>query len=502
MGRASAPPLKGDQLRDFSGGPNFRDTEPELAKNEAEDSWNVTFDERGGVSSRLGYAKDNSTPFSGGVVRNQFWSSVLGAKITQAGASLYLGTTNTARKTFTTSATATFAEINSLIIACHPVDGLFTSADGITWTAVADPDAPIGTCICAWQNKVFVGKSTGAVYWSAAGDATNWVATDFNKLWEKDQTGIVALHIGSGENILGKPGLLAFKNESFYRIYDSATGAYTTVDATTGAAGPLAVVGVGAKVCFIGKRGIYWWREGLQEAVNASDRFLPLWDASQVNLGQIALWCAGRKRNRAYFSLTRAGSTANDLGIEFHPEQNWLAPRSDAMSCYTTSTGTTETLYGGSPTVSGQTYQLDTTGADDGVAISWRFQTRWIEPNAGFQATMWQARIHGRGTGTLTVRRDYASSGGDDKPFDLTGTYNQYDTGLKYDAGNTYAIPRYQETQAFYSLGLCRQFSLIFSGSSSTTVSAPQVLGAGVAPSVGYFGLSGLEWLFVQLGLS
>src|SRR3954466_5939472 len=94
------PPLKGDSLRDFSGGPNLRDDASKLARNEDFDSWNCTYDELGNVSSRLGYGKDNSTAFPGGIVVNQFWSSLLAAKITQAGPSLFLGTTNTVRKTF------------------------------------------------------------------------------------------------------------------------------------------------------------------------------------------------------------------------------------------------------------------------------------------------------------------------------------------------------------------------------------------------------------------
>jgi hypothetical protein len=60
--------------------------------------------------------------------------------------------------------------------------------------------------------------------------------------------------------------------------------------------------------------------------------------------------------------------------------------------------------------VNGQAYTLETGGTDDGTAISWRFQTRWFEPNNGFQASVWQIRIHGRGAGTVTVRRDYASA--------------------------------------------------------------------------------------------
>ena len=184
----SGPGLKGDGLRDFSGGPNLRDTPPELAKNELPDDMNVTFDERGGAASRKGYAKRNGTPFGAGLVINEFWSQVLGKWVTQAGKSLYLDDTNTIRQTFSTTDTVTFTELNSLVIACHPADGIYTSPDGITYTKVADADAPTKpTCCEVWQNKLFVGDATGTVHWSNVGDPTAWTATDFNKLWEKDQ---------------------------------------------------------------------------------------------------------------------------------------------------------------------------------------------------------------------------------------------------------------------------------------------------------------------------
>lgn len=503
MATAPANALKGDEARDFSGGINLRDAPPQLAANELEDSWNVTLDERGGASSRLGYEQYNTVQFdTGALVVNEWPSPLLGTNITQVGAKLYKGTSNTATKTFSTSAIVTFRELNSLIIACHPIDGLFTSPDGVTWTVVADADAPKGSCIEVWQNKLWVGCADGSVHWSAAGDPTAWTSTDFNKLWEKNQAGIVALNIGSGQDITGKPGLLCFKTESAYRINDSTTGAYTTIDATVGAAGPLAVVGVGAKVITISKHGIFWWREDQTGMVNASDQLLPLWDPSQINFAQQNIWCAGRKGQRARFSLTRAGSTANDLSLEYHPDEGWIAPRSDAMSCYATQTGTSEILYGGSPTVNGRVYQLDTGGTDDGVAITGHLQTRWIELNSGFQATVWQLRVHGRGTGTLTTRKDFASAGGDDRLFDLTGSANKYDTGLKYDSGVMYAIPAFQQTEPFYDLGLCRQFSLIFSFTVNTTADGVQVLGASTPPQIGEFGLYGLEWLYSPLGLS
>jgi hypothetical protein len=227
------PPLKGNGVRDFSGGPNFRDAPSELGKNEAVDSWNVTYDERGGASSRLGYQKYNGTAFGGGFVSNVYYSPLLGATITQAGASLYKGTSTTAVKTFTTAGRAVFAEMAGSVVAGHPADGLFTSADGVTWTAVADADAPTKVdALFVFQNKLWTNDRTGTaparVHWSDAGSVTAWTATSFNDLREKDNEQVVALAGASGQDIVGRPGLLAFKRESTYRIDDSATGAYVT----------------------------------------------------------------------------------------------------------------------------------------------------------------------------------------------------------------------------------------------------------------------------------
>jgi hypothetical protein len=129
--------------------------------------------------------------------------------------------------------------------------------------AVADPDAPKGNALETWQNKLFVaGQGTSRVSWSPIGDPTNWVATDFNDLRSKDNERVVNLKVASGLDISGRAGLLACKQESSYRIYDSTTGAYEVVDATVGAASNQSVVAVGPKIITLSKRGIFWWAKG------------------------------------------------------------------------------------------------------------------------------------------------------------------------------------------------------------------------------------------------
>jgi hypothetical protein len=492
-------------LSDFSGGPNLRDAASELAANELEDAWNVTLDERGGAASRLGYQKRNGTVLGGvsDLIVNDFWSRLAAKWITQSGKSIYLDNATSAVHTFTTADCVTFAETDNKIVAAHPVDGIFTSPDGTTWTLLAGANVPTKPlCVAAWEAKLWVGLADGTVHWSALGDITTWNVNDFNPIWTIDQQPIVNLHVGSGQDIQGRPGLLAFKNESVYRINDPATGAYTVVDATNGCGGPKAVIGVGARVCWIGKRGIFWWREDQAQPVNVSDLLGQLWRDDQLNVSVQAGWCAGRRLNRAYFSLARAGSSVNDTAFEFHPDQGWLVPRSDAMSCYATSSGANEITSGGAPSAHGQCYQLDTGGTDDGAAISWYLQARWIVLNDGFDAYVWLVRIHGRGSGTVTLRANYEDAGGTETPFSLDQAVPNWDSGTFWDTGTFWQVPVLQTTQAIYSIGRCRQFSLRFSGTSTTTAFATQIFASGQQPVVGAFGLFGLEYLFVPLGLS
>lgn len=498
-------------LEDFSGGPNIRDAPNELAANEAEDAFNVTMDERGGVTSRLGYIRANTNPFGGGFIVNLFYSSLVSNIITQAGPSLYLGASAVTNHTFTTSAIVTFCEFGGKILALHPHDGLFSSPDAVTWTQITAAYAPAGasfgsqqaTCIATWQNKVWVGCTDGSLHWSAAGDPTTWASTDFNKVWEKDQQPIVALHIGSGQDILGDAGLLAFKTESTYRVNDSSTGAYTTVDATVGCAGPLAVTGVGPKVVTISRYGIFWWADGeVGMTDGTAQRFLPLWEGDQLNFNTLNQWCAGRKANgHLVFSVTRIGSTVNNLAFEYHDAQQWIAPGSNAMTCYATATDGSDSLYGGSTTVSGIIYVLDRGGTDDGTAITWRFQTRWANVTGGFLASIWRVNAHLRGAGTMAVLKDFESSGSG-YTFNVTGTVTDYDGGVDYDQpGIVYDSALLQQSPIlFYSIGQCRFVSFLFSGTSSTTYATTPLLGGNVGRTQGAFGLFGIEYAFWWLG--
>src|SRR6266498_3837304 len=170
--------LKELRLGNFSGGLNLRDAQAELAPNESPDLWNVTLDERGGASKRLGFAKYNSIRYDPvNLVSNVFYWQTGQNLIVQCNGRLYKDTSTADFKTFTTSARCGFADFAGKLCIIHPIDGFFTY-DGTTVTSIAT--GPRGSTLAVWQNKLWAaGDPTNKtrVTFSAAGDPATWNAS-------------------------------------------------------------------------------------------------------------------------------------------------------------------------------------------------------------------------------------------------------------------------------------------------------------------------------------
>jgi hypothetical protein len=490
------------QFRDFSGGWNIRDAQGELAANESPDLYNVTLDERGGISKRLGYTKYNSSAFGSSLVTNCFYWSTGQNLITQAGTKLYKDTSTTEFKTFTTSERCGFADFTGLLYFIHPTDGLF-SYDGTTVTARAA--GPKGTTLAPWQNKLWAAGdplNKPRVYFSAAGDGTSWPGTNFVDLREKDTEIVTCLAGASGLDISGRAGLLAFKRRSTYRIFDSSTGQFQTLDTQIGAASSISVVNGFQRTVALGESGIYW-TDGVGPMRPASDKIVTLFDPTQIAFSQLDKFSAGIKGDRMYFSLPRAGATANNLELEHHPLQGWIVASSSAASCYATYGKDDQIMYAGSPSVVGQVYRRLTGGSDDGTAITSRFQGRWAEPTGGHQVRINRARVTGRGSFTLDVFTDYQLSPSLSLTVNLSGSAAIYDdAGSVYDqAGVLYGPLKYQDFKDFPQLGVMRAISLRFSETSSASTTGLPILGTGAAPEVGAYGAYGINLSYVPLGI-
>lgn len=503
-------PLRELRIRDFSGGLNLRDAPPELAANESPDLWNVTLDERGGAQKRLGQAKVNGTAYGGGLVLNEWYSDAISALVVQAGNKLYKDTTNTARATLGSAARGGFADFTGKVWYIHPADGLYSSVDGITWTLITA--AIKGTSIYPWQNRLLATgdlASPSLVQASAIGDGTDWSTAALhgwnNQLREtKDGQPLLGFESASGIDIVGRPGIIVGKRDSLYRIYDSSDGAYQTIDPDVGMASPLSAVTVLGKTVVVSRYGVYV-TDGTGPLVKVSQRIDPLFSPAAIAEDQLPLVAAGALGDRCYFSLPRFGKTANDLALEFHVGEGWFTAGSDAAACYTTYGLNTKKLYAGSPTVSGQVYEKLKGGADDGAAIASWFQTRWFEPSNGFLTRMRKLSALGRGTFNLYTRKDFETGQGKLRMVDVTrGGFIWNDPAAIWNDPDTIwgPVQYVGYSKPMLSLGTCRAVSFRLEETSSTSVTAPALLGSGSAPEVGAWGLSGLDLLYVQLGIA
>jgi hypothetical protein len=409
----SLPPII--RLSDFSGGVNIRDSQTSLGPNELSQGFNISLDERGGISSRLGHSKWNITPFAAGLIQYLFyWGpsayGALGHSYVQIGASLYQNTSTTPIHTFTTAARCAMADFAGKLCITHPVDGFFTW-DTTTFTAVAT--GPKGNSMAVWQNKLWVNDATGAnqsrVYFSEINDPTIWAGggAGFNDIRENDNEQVVNVFGTASADIVGRPTLLIFKKRSTYRIIDSTTGTFQTLDSRVGTGGPMSVVALQNKIYSLSQDGIYQ-TDGTTPPMAVSDQLRPLWNVNQINVANLDLAAAGAYGKHAYFSFPKVGATANNLMLDLDVTAGSFTFNSNAMSCYARHLApTVDVLLAGSPTVNGQLYQLLTSGTDDGANIVSMAQTRFTELNSGMEAVLNRARINGRGSCTVSPIYNY-----------------------------------------------------------------------------------------------
>lgn len=490
-------------LTDFSGGLNLRDAPSELANNETPDCMNVTLNERGGVEKRLGNVKKNAAPYTtSSPPQNEcVWGAI---RITQCGADLFKDDGIAAVQTFSTSARVCFAEFGAKVYAIHPIDGIYSSADAITWAAVAG--SPKGSVLEPWQNRLLAGgdpSNPSRLTACAIGDATDWAIGAshgwYNDIREHDSAIIVAIKSASGVDIaLNNPSVIVCKGQSSYRVDDANTGAYKTLSTTVGAASAISVVNLFNETYILSTTGIYQ-TNGVNAPTLASAKLQRLFTPAGVAFDKAALFCAGRKGDRVHFSLPRAGSTANDLHLEYHPAMGWIVAHSDAASCYATDTLAGESLYAGSPTVHGQVYTVGVGGSDDGAAITCRFQTKWIAPEGGIECRFRRLRVFSRGNFKVFVKRDFDVGQGDENEVVSGSTGGAW--GVDFWGVGFWGNSVYEGSQDFWSLGTGEYVSFVFTETSSLTATVPPLLGSGTAPTVGAFAVYGLALQFIPLSI-
>jgi hypothetical protein len=517
-------------VKNFTGGLNLRDSPSEIADNETPSCENITINARGGVVKRLGLKRLGAAGGTNAptlpMVNIFYWQSA-GKFVVQD--QLIIKTTTdftnyTTIYTMSSLKICTFVDFLGKLVMAIPSDGIViwdgataTMAHkghfvGTTWTDDG-PTTIRPTGIAAWQNKVWVIQGP-TFYASQQGDPTKWAeAADTNTVYEKDSLPLTAIGGGQGMDISGRSGLLIFKADSTYRINESRStvidpstssptvlfGTYSTLHNRAGAAGPLAVTTAATgQVCFICQRGIFI-TDGVNAPIYASEKLEPFFTDDELNYAPnaVRMWSAGTFEDRVVFSVTRGSSTSNNYTLEYRPSQGWIVPHSFGCTAYTENLSNQKSLYGLSSTFS-KVFDVFKTGADDGAAITARWQSRWFEPFAGYKFRMRQMRLTGRGTFSFYTKDDFIQGYGTISNFSAITPGSVWGTAT-WGVGIWGPDP-VEAYQDFWSLGVAKSVSFEVVETSTISAFSHPLNDSGTVQEIGSFALYGIKLDTVRLG--
>lgn len=412
----------------WDGGLNLRDHFAEIAPNElAEGTSNFTLDSRGVASKRNDCPLTTLFPQLPGNTVASHYSRALNLLLIQFGTNLYKAAPGAAGWTLFrsgVSGTARFVDFAGKVVYTENTTHYY---DGTTDTLSSNL---AGDAIAVWQNKVWIAHHAvdATLYWSDAGLPTGFGnPANKNSLREKDDKPITALFSAGG-------GLVAFKEDSAYRINDSTSGSYSTIDWTTGAVGARAVTGLDGLIYVWSKSGLYAG-DGVGRFRNVGDRVKPLYARQTDKREQIN---AVTLNNRAYFSFASEIPSIT-LAPELRPKNNSILEYDPAAGWVMTS------LLGASVNITSLTKYEDVNGVEYGLSTSDTSELRelftggdtsfssalytgYIEPALGRAVRAQTLRPQIYGTSNVTLGLDVLEQGGSESAWSgtlpLTTTLN------------------------------------------------------------------------------
>ena len=497
---------------DFSGGWNPRDAWSEVEDNELIDIMNFTLDKKGGLVKRLGLSRLNSGDqiSTANNVKYLYYSAALDKVLAQVDNDVYVSgdggiTWGASIKNFSTSARVAMTDFLGKVVMIHPVDRAF-SYDGAT---VSGPiaNSPAGSILAVWTNFLWSAGDPAQPSRLTRSDpgAITWPASPVsNDLRVKDDQALTAIGGGEGMDTQGRAGLLVFKEGSTYRVHSVSDAAYTVMDYTFGASGPMCVTTNNGMTGAICRRGIILMRGDESVPTLASYKIEPLFHSTQMTFAQSSNMCAGNFEDRMVFSLPWDGSTTNNLTLEYHPNLEWIVPHDFGVTSFASYTKNTRRLFGGKVGTGasdfGYVYDVFVGGDDDGADITCRAQTKWFEPNGGSSIRFRRAVINGRGTFNLYVKHDYDTGQGEVFPISIQGTGATWGSAIW--GTDTWATTIAQDYQEIFSLGVARAISFEVQETSSSTFLGVPFLDIGSADEQGGVSLYGIIADMVTLGRS
>ena len=343
-----------DQVRDFTGGVNFRADQFQLARNESPFVLNLEVDPRGGVFSRAGYKKKHTTEVSGdwspkGLFNYRYLNAPYIMLSTGYGPSdglvYYSNGGNFSELETSSSVSVGVKSANGAGMAqwedvvyfalgndatqmvkwdAANVFASFLTASGPTWQPYQTGGTgymPRAELVVSHANKLFVANTyengeeyPNRVRWSHENLPEAWYEQDYIDIIAGGN-GIRGLQIVDGQ-------LLIFKPKAVYLLmgYDADSFQLVELSTTIGIDYPQqAVAGSGGVYFFDYPLGLFFYnRNGIQ---NLFDRLKPIIDTDRVNSGLLSGVTLSFINDRLWmsmpFDLFDTGSNPNYVNMNF-----------------------------------------------------------------------------------------------------------------------------------------------------------------------------------------
>lgn len=428
-------------LDNFSGGVNVRESLNQLLPSESANCSNVVLDNRGGFARRAGHTNVVALPGVSGTPAYIFYSEALdlwlcARETSGAPNNFRLHTrpgdlsgswTDRGRIAGTVSAKAVFTDWPGTTRYCLIGTDVTSGGFGGLYTLDTTPTLTNRStnevvALAVWQNKAWTCQhvaTTGdsanianatRLARSAAGDPTTW--TDSVDIRDKDGSALTALAVCGGS-------LLAFKSRSTYRITDSATGAYTTIDPAVGCVNARALAFFRGKIYTWASTGIYE-ADGIGSLRPIGDKLRPVFGDSNTDTSLI---CAGVTGDAVIFFTAATANPFVGGDLLWHsPQLGAFVPHplpSNTQNNITSMAAKGGTLYAavadGDDLFSLYTAVGASTSKDDATAFTAVWTTPWLLPNSGQLARLQTLTVQGIGGSNVgaevIVRRDWEGSG-------------------------------------------------------------------------------------------
>jgi hypothetical protein len=463
-------------IEKFDGGLNTRDSVNSLSIRETPEAINFRVEERGALGLRKGVFNFSDLPGDSGQKAHIFFSPTLNKwfcirqKTSPANMTLYWKAADLSGSW--TSLGNLLTDGNSggavswadwpgttpyMFLSIGHQNGGVWFYDGTTLTKEGGLTGGISS-LQVWQNRLWgcgyfdtttPGKFKTRLVASKIGDPTLWSPAAGGlqvEIRDKDAEPLMTMGIASG-------ALIIFKRRSAYRVNNSDTGAYTTIDPAVGSKGYRSIISLHGGIYTWGEGGIYAW-DGNGPGVNIGDKVKP---TIEFNTSQEI--AAGEYNGNAIFTYPENGSSVNNAYLEIDPVQGWImkhkfpnSAKDDVHSLANKNEELWAAIRDGDDLVR---MFWNTEGSDDNSIFSGTYRTPWIQPEGGRNCHLQKieigASIDYLGVQTTLKFRVY-------KNFDRS-SYDEYDitaAALAGDAGDE------RENIVLQSLGHSKAFAFEF----------------------------------------